>query len=283
VSAENSGAAPGKRLAVGQPRRLPLSKPLRDVVLEAGDVVGFSTRAVVGVAGGGRYFAEVLRQCALLVAGSTVVILGLVFVVGGECGLFIVFVLRSLGASSFSGFLTSLCGVREMFPYMFGYVFAAKVGCGLVAEIGSMRISDELDAMESVGIDPMRYVVATRLMAVWLTIPALYATCLVVGAAGVFSVVVLQFGEVSRGQFETLYFLSQTVQDNLYSFIKVMSMATVVALVGMYYGYRASGGPVGVGAATARSMVVNLVLIHVIGASLTGLFWGSKTKFPFGG
>jgi phospholipid/cholesterol/gamma-HCH transport system permease protein len=259
------------------------TRPLAAATNEAGDLVGFSTRAVFGAARGLRYFAEVLRQCSILITGSTLVILGLVFVVGGECGLFTVFLLRSLGASSFSGFITSLCGVREMFPYMFGYVFAAKVGCGLVAEIGSMRISEEIDAMEAVGIDPMRYIVATRLLAVWLTIPALYGLCLLVGAIGAFVVVTLQFGEVSSGQYTTLYFLSQTVQDNAYSFIKVMTMATVIALVGMYYGYRARGGPEGVGAATARSMVVNLVLIHVIGASLTGLFWGAKTRFPFGG
>jgi len=272
-----ASAATQRRAAGG------LAKPVLAGLREAGDLAGFAGRAVLGVGGARRYFAEVLRQCAILVTGSTLVILGLVLVVGSECGLFVVFLLRSLGASSFSGFNTALCGVREMFPYMFGYVFAAKVGCGLVAEIGSMRISEEIDAMESVGIDPMRYIVATRLSAVWLTIPALYAAALVAGYVGVFLVVVLQFGEVSQGQFQTLYFLSQTLQDNLYSLAKVMAMATVICLVGMYYGYRARGGPVGVGAATARSMVVNLVLIHVIGAVLTGAFWGSSSQYVFGG
>jgi phospholipid/cholesterol/gamma-HCH transport system permease protein len=258
-------------------------KSARAVVDEAGHMALFSVRAILGVAGARRYFAEVLRQCAILVTGSTLIILALILVVGSECGLFVVFLLRSVGGGSFSGFLTSLCGLREMFPYMFGYVFAAKVGCGLVAEIGSMRISEEIDAMESVGVDPMRYIVSTRLLAVWLTIPAMYAAGLVAGALGAFLVVVKQFGEVSAGQYHTLYFLSQTVPDNLYSMAKVMTMATAISLVGMYYGYRASGGPVGVGAATARSMVVNLVLIHVIGAVLTALFWGSSSHYVFGG
>jgi phospholipid/cholesterol/gamma-HCH transport system permease protein len=111
----------------------------------------------------------------------------------------------------------------------------------------------------------------------------MYAAGLVAGALGAFLVVVGQFGEVSAGQYHTLYFLSQTVSDNLYSMAKVMTMATAISLVGMYYGYRASGGPVGVGAATARSMVVNLVLIHVIGAVLTALFWGSSSRYVFGG
>lgn len=283
MSAVEAGAARGKQIGPRPRPALNLAKPLVAIAREAGDIAGFSTRAVLGVAGARRYFAEVLRQCAILVTGTALVIVALVLVVGSECGLFIVFLLRSLGASSFAGFMSSLCGVREMFPYMFGYVFAAKVGCGLVAEIGSMRISEEIDAMESVGIDPMKYVVSTRLLAVWLTVPAIYAAALIAGLLGSVAVVVLQFGEVSQGQFTNLYFLSQTVQDNLYSLTKVMSMATAISLVGMYYGYRASGGPVGVGTATARSMFVNLILIHVIGASLTGVFWGSGARYPFGG
>jgi phospholipid/cholesterol/gamma-HCH transport system permease protein len=257
--------------------------PLSRVFHEAGDIAGFGTRALLGTASARRYFAEVLRQCGILILGSSLVILGLIFVVGSECGLFVVFLLRALGAGSFTGFLTSLCGVREMFPYMFGYVFAAKVGCGLAAEIGAMRISEEIDAMDSVGVDPMRYIIATRLLAVWLTIPAMYLVGLVIGALGAYAVAGSVFGEVSAGQYQTLFYLSQSVQDNVYSLTKVVTMATVISIVGMYYGFKTTGGPEAVGAATARSMVVNLVLIHVVGASFTGLFWGANSNFPFGG
>jgi phospholipid/cholesterol/gamma-HCH transport system permease protein len=258
-------------------------RPALGAVREVGELLTFGGRAVLHAAGAWRYFAEILRQCSILVLGTTLIVSALVMVVGGECSLFEVYLLRPIGATSLIGFPTMICGLREMWPYMFGYIFAAKVGCGLVAEIGSMRISEEIDAMESVGVDPMRYIVSTRLLAVWLTIPAMYAVGLVAGALGAFLVVVGQFGEVSAGQYSTLYFLSQTVPDNLYSIAKVMTMATAISLVGMYYGYRASGGPVGVGAATARSMVVNLVLIHVIGAVMTALFWGSSSHYVFGG
>jgi phospholipid/cholesterol/gamma-HCH transport system permease protein len=95
-------------------------------------------------------------------------------------------------------------------------------------------------------------------------------------------VVVAQLHGVSLGQWLTLHFSSQSLGDNLLSIVKVGVIGTFIALVGMYYGYRARGGPVGVGAATARSMIVNLVMIHVIGAALTTIFWG-RARTPIGG
>jgi len=256
--------------------------PAEGLLTEAGDLVGFAGQAFYYAAGAGRYFAEILRQCGILVVGTTLVICGMVTVVGGECGLFVVYGLRPLGATSFAGLATAICGVREMWGYMFAYVFAAKVGCGLVAEIGSMRISEEIDALESVGVDPMRYVVATRLLAVLMTVPFMYAIAMVFGTIGSYLVVVVELHGVSLGQWIALHFSSQTLGDNLLSIVKVTVIATFIALVGMYYGYRARGGPVGVGAATARSMIVNLVMIHVVGAALTTIFWG-RSQVPIGG
>ena len=249
---------------------------------EAGDLVSFAGRAIWYAAGSGRYFAEILRQCGILVVGTTFVICAMVMVVGGECGLFVVYGLRPIGASSFAGLATQICGLREMWGYMFAYVFAAKVGCGLVAEIGSMRISEEIDALESVGVEPMRYLVATRLLAVWMTVPLMYAVAIVFGTLGSYLVVVVQLRGTSLGQWSTLHFSTQTLGDNFLSIAKVTITATFIALVGMYYGFRARGGPVGVGAATARSMIVNLVMIHVVGAALTTLFWG-RARVPIGG
>lgn len=257
-----------------------LAQPLR----EAGDMATFSLRALIAVGASGRYFAEILRQCSTLVLGSTVILAAMVLILGGECGLFLTYLARPLGAQSFAGALMNPCGIREMYPYMFSYIFAAKVGCGLVAEIGSMRISDEIAALQSVGIAPMRYVVATRLLAVWLCVPLIYALALLTGILGGYLVSVVQLGDLSSGQFFDGYFASQTVFDNLVSYLKVFTTTTVIALVGMYYGYRASGGPVGVGDAVARSMMVNLVLIHVIGATLTAVFYGPGTgSYPYGG
>lgn len=256
---------------------------LADAVREVGDFADFSRRATTATLGVWHYVGELLRQAGLLVLGTTVVIFGMVMVVGGECGLLTVYLLRGIGASTFAGFTTAICGIREMWPYMFAYVFAAKVGCGLVAEVGSMRIAEELDTLNVMAVDPMRFVVATRLLAVWITVPFMYALAIVFGTLGSFLVIIVQFNAISFGQWISLHFQSQTLLDNLFSLTKVMSFATCITLVGLYYGYRATGGPEGVGAATARSMVVNLVLIHVIGGALTAVFWGTQGRIPFGG
>ena len=250
---------------------------------EAGDLVGFAGRSVLGAARAGRYAAAILRQCALLIAGSALVLVALVMVVGGECGLFVSYLLRPLGATAQAGPVGYICGIREMFPYMFAYIFAAKVGCGLVAEIGAMRISDEIDALESVAIDPMRYLVGPRLLAVVICVPLIYVIALVAGMVGGYVVNVFQFGDISSGQYLTGYWSAQNLHDNLFSLIKAGTMAITIALVALYYGYRARGGPVGVGDAVARSMIVNLVLIHVIGATWSAVFWGTSWGLPYGG
>jgi phospholipid/cholesterol/gamma-HCH transport system permease protein len=252
-------------------------------IRESGEIASFSARALAAAPGAGRYFAEILRQCATLILGSTLVLLAMQAVIGGECGLFFVYLTRPLGATSAVGQLQVPCSLRELFPYMFGYIFAAKVGSGLVAEIGSMRISDEINALESVGIDPMKYVVGTRLVAVLLCVPLIYIASMVTGLIGGYLVCTVQLGDLSGAQYLEGYFSSQSLQDNLYSMIKGDTIAVGIALVALYYGFRARGGPVGVGNAVARAMIVNLMLIHVVAAFWSSVFWGVNAGYPAGG
>jgi phospholipid/cholesterol/gamma-HCH transport system permease protein len=272
---EAGASAPRRRIAP-QPRLL---APVREV----GEIVSFSGRALAAGPGSLRYFSEVLRQCGMLIVGSTIVLLAMQAVIGGECGLFFVYLTRPLGATAAVGQLQVPCSLRELFPYMFGYIFAAKVGSGLVAEIGSMRISNEIDALESVGIDPMKYVIGTRLVAVVLCVPLIYIASMVTGLIGGLLVTTVQLGDLSGAQYLEGYFSSQGVQDNLYSIIKGDTIAVGIALVALYYGYRARGGPVGVGNAVARAMIVNLVLIHVVAAFWSAVFWGVNAGYPAGG
>ena len=168
-------------------------------------------------------------------------------------------------------------------PYAFGYILAAKVGTGIVAEIGAMRISDEIDALEVMGIQPVTFLAATRLLGAWIALPFIYLAGIGAGFFASYLAVVQQIGEVSSGGFFLIFWMFQNPPDLLYSVIKGMSMATVIVLVGCYYGYNASGGPVGVGTATAKSMVLNIVLVHLIGMLGTQLFWGANPRAPIGG
>jgi phospholipid/cholesterol/gamma-HCH transport system permease protein len=257
----------------------------REWIASFGDIVKFCTRVVGEVFGLRvfRFFGEALRQAGLLILSSTLVIWGLIFIIGLQCGIEGAYFNRAVGSPAYAGVFAAWCDLRELVPYAFGYMMAAKVGTGIVAEIGSMRISDEVDALEVMGISSMTFLCATRLLAAWMVLPFMYLAGIGAGFFASYLAVVEQIGEVSSGGFFLIFWMFQNPPDLLYSVIKAMAMATVIVLVGCYYGYNASGGPVGVGTATAKSMVLNIVLVHLIGMLGTQIFWGANPRAPIGG
>jgi phospholipid/cholesterol/gamma-HCH transport system permease protein len=257
----------------------------RDWISSFGEIAKFSGR-VLGMVYGlrvFRFFGEALRQAGILILSSTLVIWGLVFIIGLQCGIEGAYFNRSVGAPAYAGVFSAWCDLRELVPYAFGYMMAAKVGTGIVAELGSMRISDEIDALEVMGIDSMLFLCATRLLAAWMVLPFMYIAAVGAGFFASYLAVVQQIGEVSSGGFFLVFWMFQNPPDLLYSVLKGMFMATAIVLVGCYYGYTAGGGPVGVGTATAKSMVLNIVLVHLIGMLGTQLFWGANPRVPIGG
>jgi phospholipid/cholesterol/gamma-HCH transport system permease protein len=230
-----------------------------------------------------RFFGESLRQAGILIVGSTAIIWTLMFILGLQCGIEGAYFTEASGAPAYSGVFSAWCDLREITPYAFGYMLAAKVGTGIVAELGAMRISEEIDALEVMGINSVTFLCATRLLAAWLVFPFMYMAG--IGAAFVASYLadVYQIGYVSSGGYLLIFWQFQNPPDFIYSLTKAMFMATAIVLVACYYGYTASGGPVGVGKATAKSMVLNLVLVHIIGALGTQIFWGANPRAPIGG
>jgi phospholipid/cholesterol/gamma-HCH transport system permease protein len=257
----------------------------RDWIANFGEIVKFTMRIVREVFTGKvfRFFGECLRQAGILILSSTLVIWGLIFVIGLQCGIEGAYFNRAVGAPAYAGVFAAWCDLRELVPYAFGYMMSAKVGTGIVAELGSMRISDEIDALEVMGISSMTFLCATRLLAAWLVLPFMYLAGVGAGFFASYLAVVEQIGEVSSGGFFLIFWMFQNPPDLMYSVIKGMSMATAIVLVGCYYGYNASGGPVGVGTATAKSMVLNIVLVHLLGMLGTQLFWGANPRAPIGG
>jgi phospholipid/cholesterol/gamma-HCH transport system permease protein len=230
-----------------------------------------------------RFLGEGLRQAGILVLTSTVVIWALCFILGLQCGIEGAYFVRSVGAPAYAGNFAAWCDLREIMPYAFGYMMSAKVGTGIVAELGAMRISDEIDALEVMGFDSITWLCATRLLAAWLVLPFVYIAAIGAGFFASYLAVVQQIGEVSSGGFFLIFWIFQNPPDLLYSVIKGMVMATIIVLVGCYYGYNAGGGPVGVGTATAKSMVLNIVLVHLVGMLGTQVFWGANPRAPIGG
>src|ERR687897_3164541 len=257
----------------------------RDWLASLGDIARFCARIVAQVftLRVFKFFGEALRQAGILILGSTIVIWGLVFILGLQCGIEGAYFNRAVGAPAYAGVFAAWCDLRELVPYAFGYMMAAKVGTGIVAELGSMRISDEIDALEVMGISSITFLCATRLLASWLVLPFVYIAGIGAGFLASYLAVVEQIGEVSSGGYSLIFWMFQNPPDLLFSLIKAMAMATVIVLVGCYYGYTASGGPVGVGTATAKSMVLNIVLVHIIGMMGTLVFWGANPRAPIGG
>lgn len=256
----------------------------RASALAFGEAADFFWRIILG---SGRaladYSREVYRQAYILVVGSMPVVLGLVFMFGLVVGIQASYAGRLVGAPAAAGAFTAISDLREIAPYAFAYMMAAKVSTGYVAEIGTMSISEEIDALDVMGLDSRAFLCSTRVLATWLVLPFMYAVALLVCFAGSFIAVVFQVAQASPGGYFELFWKFQSVGDWVFSEIKAMVMGTFVVLVGCYYGFRARGGPVEVGYATAQAMVVNLIGIHVIGILTSSLFWGGNPRLPIGG
>jgi phospholipid/cholesterol/gamma-HCH transport system permease protein len=258
----------------------------REWLVATGEIARFTGHIVRDVWSGQvmHFFGETLRQAGILILYSTLVIWALVFTTGlGTCGIEAAYFNQSVGAPTYSGVFAAWCNLREAVPYAFGYMMAAKVGTGIVAELGAMRISEEIDALEVMGVNSVTFLCATRLLAAWIVLPFMYIGAIGVAYLASYIAVVKQIGFVSSGGYLLIFWQFQNAPDLLYSLIKGMSMATVIILVACYYGYNASGGPVGVGTATAKSMVLNLVFVTLIGMLGTQVFWGGNPRAPIGG
>jgi phospholipid/cholesterol/gamma-HCH transport system permease protein len=257
----------------------------RELLASVGDIAKFCWQVILEVLEGNavRFFGESLRQAGILIVGSALVIWGMAFILGLQCGVNGAYFARSIGSPQIGGSFSAICDLREVIPLAFGYMMSAKVGTGLVAEIGAMRISDEIDALEVMGVDSLAFLCATRLLAAWIVLPFMYVAAVGAGFAGSYLAVVQQVAEVSQGGYFLIFWMYQNPPDMFFSLAKGMAMATVIVLVGLYYGYTASGGPVGVGTATAKSMVLNTVMVHIISMVGTMLFWGANPRAPIGG
>jgi phospholipid/cholesterol/gamma-HCH transport system permease protein len=277
VSSIRDRAAPGLTQAPG------VATP--SALHQSGLIIKFTGVVVRDVASGRvmRYFGETLRQAGILIISTTMVVWGLIFISGLECGIEGAYLLRAQGAPQYSGVFSAWCDLREIVPLAFGYMMSAKVGTGIVAELGSMRISEEIDALEVMGIPSITFLAATRLLASWMVLPFVYIGGVAWGFLASFIAVIQQVGGVSTGGYALIFWEFQNPGDLLFSLLKAMAMSTMIVLVGCYYGYTASGGPVGVGVATAKSMIVNIVGVHVIAMLGTQLFWGANPRAPIGG
>ncbi|MBE7192995.1 MAG: ABC transporter permease, partial [Gordonia polyisoprenivorans] len=211
---------------------------------------------------------------AILVGGGTAIVLAILGIaVGASIGIQGYASLDLVGMGSLTGFLSSYANTRELAPIIAGIGFAAQAGCRLTAEIGSMRIAEEIDALESMAVRPIPFVVSTRVVAAITTVIPLYIVTLILGFFAA-KLVVTQVHGQSGGTYDFYFNEFLKPQDLVFSLIKVLVFVVSVVIVHSYQGYYATGGAEGVGRASGRAIRSSLIIIVVEDMILTLLMWG---------
>ncbi|WOC14300.1 ABC transporter permease [Gordonia sp. MP11Mi] len=223
--------------------------------------------------GRGRLIADGGVVSVLAILG---VAIGAGVAIEGYAGLDIV------GFGPLTGVLGGLAIVRELAPTVAGIGFAAQAGCRMTAEIGSMRVSEEIDATEALGIRTIPFVVGTKLVGAMVCVVPAYLLSLVLGFVSARSIVTLVHG-LPTGTYDHYFTQFLSLDDIGYSTLKVAVFCAVVTLTHCYFGFFASGGPEGVGIASGRAIRASIVLIVTIDLALTVLIWSLVPSIEFVG
>ncbi|MDQ1717266.1 MAG: phospholipid/cholesterol/gamma-HCH transport system permease protein [Pseudonocardiales bacterium] len=238
-----------------------------------------------------RYRKEVLRLLAevtfgtgaLAVIGGTVgVITFLSFFTGTEVGLQGYAALNQLGTGAFTGFISAYFNTREIAPLVAGLALSATVGCGFTAQLGAMRISVEIDALEVMAVPSLPFLVTSRLIAGLIAVVPLYVIGLLSSYLSTRTIATAYYGQ-STGTYDHYFRLFLPPTDILWSFGKVLVFAVVIVMTHCYYGYTAKGGPAGVGIAVGRAVRTAIVAINIVDFFLSLAIWGSTTSVRIAG
>lgn len=210
----------------------------------------------------------------IVVGGGTVSVLVLLGVaVGGSIGIEGYSALNMVGMGPLTGFVSAYANTREMAPMIAAIGFAIQAGCRITAEVGAMRISEEIDALEAMAVNPVPFVVTTRVLAALITTVPLYLITLILSYLSCAVVVNVVHGQSSGTYY---HYFESFIQpsDIIYSVIKVSVFVVIVTFAHSYQGFYATGGPEGVGRASGQAIRASLVLIVVADMVLTLMFWG---------
>jgi phospholipid/cholesterol/gamma-HCH transport system permease protein len=259
---------------------------------QLGDQMSFYARAIAWTPRTIRHYKkETLRLLSEVVfgAGSLAVIGGTVgviaflsFFTGTEVGLQGYAALNQLGVSSYAGFITAFFNTREIAPLVAGLALSATVGCGFTAQLGAMRISEEIDALEVMAVPSLPFLVTTRIIAGFVAVIPLYIIGLLSSYLASYAIVVFYYND-SAGTYSHYFHLFLPPVDVIWSFFKVLIFAIVIILTHCYFGYTASGGPAGVGVAVGRAVRLAIVALNIVDFFLSFAIWGSTTSVRLAG
>lgn len=238
-----------------------------------------------------KYPAETLRVIAemslgagalALIGGEVVILAVLTGSAAAAVGVFGYLQTDSLGIGALTGFFSAYVNVRLQLPLIIANGLAATIGAGATAQIGAMRISEEIDALEVIGIRSIPYLTATRVLGGLLVTPPLYCVTFVGSVLTTRAVVVLAYHQ-GAGGFDHYFNTFLLPRDVILSGVECLAQATIVMLIHTYYGYTASGGPAGVGEAVGRAVRASIVVSIAITFVLSLVLYGKSGDFHLSG
>jgi phospholipid/cholesterol/gamma-HCH transport system permease protein len=271
---------PGRVVNRGVDGLATLGEQLTFMAKSMGDIV-FATRHTGEIA---RLISEItLGAGALIVgAGTAGVIFFMAFFTGTQVGLEGFKGLQLIGAEAFTGFVSAFANTREITPLIAGVTLAAQVGAGFTAELGAMRVNEEIDALEVMAVRPVPYLISTRIIAAFIAITPLYLISLFSSYLATELVVTKLLG-LSGGTYEHYFTLFLPPVDVLYSLIKAGVFATAVAVIHCYYGFNATGGPAGVGVAVGKAIRSSIVAVNILNLMMSSFMWGVEDTVRIAG
>ena len=251
----------------------------------------FGVEALRGLVAALKYGHVIVALMSDMVVGAGAIILGggmffvigsLSFFTGTVVGLEGYAALEQLGAQHYVGLVAAWGNTREATPLIAGVALAAQVGAGFTAELGAMRISEEIDALEVMAVPPIIYLVATRVWAALVPTIPLYLLALYSSYSAT-RLIITRYFLLPDGVYDQYFHLFLPPADVLFSLTKVVVFAVVVVIIHCYYGYYASGGPAGVGVAVGRAIRASLVAIVILNLLMTILMWGGGNTVRIAG
>ena len=265
---------------VGLPLRV--GNRLFEGLVGLGEQLTFMAKSLFDMIPAVRHSGEVARLVSEITLGAGALIVGagtagviffMSFFTGTQVGLEGFKGLQLIGAEAFTGFVSAFANTREITPLIAGVTLAAQVGAGFTAELGAMRVNEEVDALEVMAVRPVPYLVSTRIIALIIAVIPLYLISLFSSYIATELVVTKLLG-LSAGTYGHYFTLFLPPIDVLYSLLKAIVFAVSVALIHCYYGFNATGGPAGVGVAVGKAIRASIVAVNVLNLMLSSFMWG---------
>jgi phospholipid/cholesterol/gamma-HCH transport system permease protein len=257
-----------------------------------GDHTLFYGRAIAGCPHATvHYRREIIRLIAeismgagtLALIGGTLVIVGfLTLAAGGTLAVQGYASLGDIGIEALTGFLSAFINVRIAAPVVAGIGLAATFGAGVTAQLGAMRINEEIDALDAMGIRSVEYLVSTRIVAGMIAVAPLYSISVILSFLASKFVTVVLLGQ-SSGLYNHYFSTFLNPIDLLWSFLQAILMALAILLVHTYFGYFASGGPSGVGNAVGNAVRASLIVVASVTLAVALAIYGANGNFNLSG